>query len=250
MENYINNETLVRDLLELDYKIAGVLFQSGIDFFKCTDMRLSAACERFRVDPVRTLLRIQHCLQDIPEPNPDFSKFSCGHIILYLIHTHHAHSRVTLPMIHYHIKKVEQMYVGEFPHVMMLNTFFDKFRTDFIYHLRQEEEVVFPYIHQLEDAVMQGNQGKVLELPDLSISSLNARHISDHEDIEDIIRLTNHFRFDASDPLPYRILMQELKDLYHNLNQHSDLEEKVLFFKAEAMEKIASDIMRKLLGLN
>jgi regulator of cell morphogenesis and NO signaling len=246
----VNNETVIRDVLESDYKIAGVLFQSGIDFFKCIDMRLGAACERFRVDPVRTLLRIQHTLQQTPLAKPDFQQFGCGHIILYLIHTHHAHSRVTLPMIHYHIKKVEQMYVGEFPHVMMLNTFFDKFRSDFIYHLRQEEEVVFPYIHQLEEAIQQGNEGKVLELPDLSISSLNARHISDHEDIEDIIRLTNHFRFDANDPLPYRILMQELKDLYHNLNEHSELEETVLFQKAEALEKVASGIMRKLLGLN
>jgi len=248
--NRQTSDTRIRELLETDYRIAAVLFQNGIDFFKCLDMSIRAVCERFRVDLDKTLLRIDYALKAEVTPQPDFKNFNCGHIILYLIHTHHAHSRVTLPMIHYHIKKNEQLYGGEFPHLMMLNTFFDKFRTDFIYHLRQEEEIVFPYIHQLEEAISEGRKEKVLELPDLSIESLNARHISDNEDIEDILRLTNHFRCETGDPLPYRVLMSELEDLYHNLKEHSELEENILFEKAMKLESEASEIMHKLLGLN
>ncbi len=247
----IQGDYKIKVLLERNYRLAAVLFQNGVDIFKCMELSIEDACKRVRLDPGKLLLRINFTLTAPDKPaQPDFQQFNCGHIILYLIHTHHAHSRVTLPMIHYHIKKNEQLFGGEFPHLMMLNSFFDKFRSDFMYHLRQEEEIIFPYIHQLEEAVADKGNQKLLELPDLSILSLNARHMTDNEDIEDISRLTNHFRYDETDPLPFRILMFELEDLYNNLREHSQVEELVLFHKAEALEKEASARMHKLLGLN
>lgn len=246
----IQGDYKIKTLLEQNYRMAALLFQSGVDIFKCMDLSIEEACKRVRVEPSKLLLRINFMLTTPNKPSmPDFTHFSCGQIILYLIHTHHAHSRVTLPMIHYHIKKNEQLYGGEFPHLMMLDTFFDKFRSDFMYHLRQEEEIVFPYIHQLEEAIADSGNQKLLELPDLSIESMNARHMTDNEDIEDISRLTNHFRYDETDPLPFRILLYELEDLYNNLRDHSKVEEQVLFQKAEVMEKEVSKRMHKLLGL-
>lgn len=247
----IQGDAPIRELLENNYRLAGVLFQNGVDIFKCMDLTVQEACNRLRIDSGKLLLRINYTLGAAEQPvQPDFTAFSCGHLILYLIHTHHAHSRVTLPMIHYHIKKNEQLHGGEFPHLMMLNTFFDKFRSDFMYHLRQEEEIIFPYIHQLEEALTEGSNQKLLELPDISIQTLNARHMTDNEDIEDISRLTNHFRHEAADPLPFRILMRELEDLYNNLRDHSQVEEDILFRKAEEMEKAASTRIHRLLGLN
>ena len=43
--------------------------------------------------------------------------------------------------------------------------------------------------------------------------------------------------------------MFELEDLYNNLRDHSQVEERVLFQKAEVMEKEVSVRMHKLLGL-
>lgn len=246
----IQGNITIRSLLEQNHQVASVLFQNGVDYFKCLDMTLESACERFHADTGKLLLRLEYTLHPASADKPDFEKFSCGDIILYLIHTHHAHSRVTLPMIHYHIKKNEQLHGAEFPHLMMLNTFFDKFRSDFMYHLRQEEEIIFPYIHQLEEAITHRGNQKLLELPDFSLQEMNDRHMSDNEDIEDIQRLTNHFRTDVQDPLHYRVLMAELESLYHNLKDHSEIEEKLLFRRAVQMEKTASLRMRKLLGLN
>lgn len=243
-------DSKVEELIETDYRLAAVLFQAGLDFFKSGNMTLQEACKQFHIDQHRLELRIQFTLESKPAAPQRFGQFTSSQLILYLIHTHHAHSRVTLPMVHYHIRKNEQLYSEEFPHLSVLQTFFDKFRTDFMHHLRQEEEIVFPFIHQLEEALQNGPPAALLELPDIQMASLQAHHSADNEEVEDISRLTSHFRFEPQDPLPYRVLMLELKSLHEDLKAHADLEENLLFARAAVMEKKAKEEIKKLLGLN
>jgi hypothetical protein len=58
----IQGDYKIKALLERNYRLAAVLFQNGVDIFKCMELSIEEACKRMRLEPGKLLLRINFTL--------------------------------------------------------------------------------------------------------------------------------------------------------------------------------------------
>ena len=106
--------------------------------------------------------------------------------------------------------------------------------------MKHEEEVVFPYIKQIDSMLRRkevygGLFVKTLRKP------LNAIVGSEQKDstsiIEKIRACTNQYLFPANACTNHQVIFHKLKELDNDLTQHKHLENNILFPKAIAIEK-------------
>ena len=160
-------------------------------------------------------------------------------ILDYLQQTHNYYLNKQLPRIE---SKIESL-VNDFPsksnELNLLKQFFEEYRHELLSHIEREEEKVFPYAEQIEEAFVNG-------LTDVNLNEQMKTYsmqqfLDEHGDIEEklydlkniIIRYLPEIE---NDDLANEILF-DLFRLETDMNNHARIEDKVLGPKVIEMEK-------------
>jgi regulator of cell morphogenesis and NO signaling len=106
-------------------------------------------------------------------------------------------------------------------------------------HNRHEDEIIFPYIKQIDLAYRRkepyGNLFvRTLRKP---LHNIEQEHLKIQDLLNDLQRETNHFTVPDKACINYQVMYKKLEELYNNLIQHKYLEDEVLFPKAIAIEQ-------------
>jgi regulator of cell morphogenesis and NO signaling len=157
----------------------------------------------------------------------------------YIVETHHLFTREIMETIRQLSDKVALRHGPNHPEVMQVQKIVHHMCDDLIPHMLKEEQVLFPYIEQMETAVACGGEPPT---PFFGTVRNPVRMMTaEHDAVGDLLRQVRSTTSDYSLPedacLSFRALYERLIDVEQDLHQHIHLENNVLFPRAAAMEE-------------
>jgi regulator of cell morphogenesis and NO signaling len=165
--------------------------------------------------------------------------FSLADIITYLSNTHQYFLEANVPEIQGLINKLlEKSTAGNLKNIKLLDDFFNKYVGEMKIHFAHEEEVVFPYIREIEKASKEKGRHSVSEM---ILKQPIETYERQHDDLE--IKLTDlkNLIIKFLPPVNCRHIIQkllmELFRVERDINDHSHMEEKVVVPKVKQLEQ-------------
>jgi regulator of cell morphogenesis and NO signaling len=215
------------------------VFQEHAIDFCCGGQRpLGQACaERgLAFDVLRAAL--ERAQVGTPQDQPSWNDVSLAALMEHIVARYHVTLRSELPRLAGMLRKVADVHGARHPEVLRLNDIYTALDNDLGPHLMKEEQVLFPFVQRLEQALLTGNDpgpgpcGSVRH----PIRAMEAEH-------ELVAEMLGELRTHSGGFIPpddacntYRGLYHGLSDLERELHEHIHLENNVLHRRALAIE--------------
>jgi regulator of cell morphogenesis and NO signaling len=227
----------VGDIVAKDFRAAGVFEQFGIDF--CCGGRLSVgeACRAAGVDP----FDIEAAMKVLPPDSGselDVSEWPLGRLIDHIVSKHHAYVRSSLPTIRRYLAKLVEVHGSRHPELARASECFDVIARELSQHLMKEEQVLFPYVRELEARLEScGRSFSPFGSIENPIRMMEREHRDAADEVQTIRELTHGYVAPGDGCTTYHVCMDALQRFERDLHQHVHLENNVLFPKAIALER-------------
>ena len=154
-------------------------------------------------------------------------------LIAHIVPTHHDYLRTELPRLERLLDKVLAAHGGRHPELGRVGEIFAALHADLIPHLMKEEQILFPFILQME----QGRTGsacfgsvqspiRVMEMEHEAVGALLA----------ELRQLTGAYAPPADGCATFRALYLGLEEMERDLHLHITLENQILHPRARALE--------------
>ena len=229
-------QTTVAEIVNRDFRTAGIFEQFGIDFCCGGQLSLADACRVAAVDPAK----VGRALEAIPptghETDNHVSRWLPARLIDHIVDTHHAYVRSALPTIAARLAKLVEVHGARHPELRRIAEAFEEVSRDLLQHMKKEECVLFPYIRELtagNDAAFSSPFGTV-ENP---IRMMRREHQQAGDELRLIRALANECVAPTDGCATYRVTFAELAEFERDLHRHIHLENNVLFPKAIELER-------------
>lgn len=217
------------------------VFESlGIDYCCGGKRSLGDACSHAAVAMTQVLDLLEKAERDsqVREPG-DWNARPLHEIIAHIAGTHHAFVRRETPRIESFFAKVVAKHGPLHPEVVQMEPLFIAVGQELSTHMMKEEQMLFPYIQQMEEAVRAGRP-----VPPAFFGSVRrpiANMVAEHEDagalLARIRALSNGFTPPEGACPTFVALYRGLEDFERDLHRHVHLENNILFPRAVAMEE-------------
>ncbi len=157
----------------------------------------------------------------------------------YIVQRHHSYCRHAVAAIEPLLSELYKREGEKRPALKRINSLFAKLSTELLRHLLKEEDTLFPYIARMEVAA---SRREALPRPTYGtianpVRMMMMEHDATGDDFEQIRRVTNNFECPQDATPKFKELYQTLRELDQDLLVHSELEDKVLFPRAIALEE-------------
>jgi regulator of cell morphogenesis and NO signaling len=169
----------------------------------------------------------------------DWNKASIKGLIEHILLQHHEYVRKALP----HLDKLAQNVVakhGSSHHreLCEIRSALQRLDQELTQHLMKEEEILFPYIAQLERAFAAGTVKPRGCLGTVAnpVAVVIQQHDGTGEPMSEVRQLSDNFTMPQDGCPTYRAFYVGLKEFEQDLHQHIHLENNILFPRAIAME--------------
>jgi len=242
----IDASSFVTDIVTNDYRTAEVFRKYGIDYCCGGKWPLNVICESKALDPERLLDELENATRTLHVSNSlQFADWDIDFIINYIIYIHHHYLKRALPEIAEQLSNFASGHRDKYPELDELVILFERLAGEMIPHMKEEEEVFFPYIQQIAHAYKDKESYASLLVRTLRkpVESLMQQ---EHESMGKILRRMRGLTFDYTPPhnacVKHVVTYSRLKELDSDFVQHLHLENNILFPKALAMEK---DLLQK-----
>jgi regulator of cell morphogenesis and NO signaling len=137
------------------------------------------------------------------------------------------------------LDKVCSVHGRNHPELQQIRVSFQSLVQELATHLMKEEQVLFPYVVRMEEAIIQ--REPVLPSPFGSIQNPVAMMEHEHDSAGNALRAMREASCGYKAPedacISYKTLYKALADFEADLHQHIHLENNILFPRAIAMEK-------------
>ena len=229
------NELLDKSLAQIvtdNYKTAQVFEKYGLDFCCKGKRTLQHACEEkgITVNNVLTELSLQGSGGEEKMVFPDLT---ATELVNHITSVHHQYIRENTPIITAYLLKVVEKHGDRYPFMEEVLARFLTMAADLNEHMRQEEQVVFPFI--LGNSELHSND--VLQ----DIHRMEEEHDHAGFALQQIRRLTNDYQAPPNACTTFRLVINLLHDFEKDLHQHVHLENNLLFPMFLASNQLPSD---------
>ena len=231
---------MVKDIVLKDYRTADVFKKYGINYCCGGQVSLEEACSQKELELSAIEQELEQASRSIVISNRlKFDNWRVDFLTDYIINVHHAFIKETFPSLQAALVSFVDNHRKKHPELVVLLPFFEELADVVTKQMQYEEEVVFPYIKQIESMLRRkevygGLFVKTLRKP------LNAIVSSEQEDITSLIEkiraCTNQYVFPADACTNHQVIFHKLQELDNDLTQHKHLENNILFPKAIAIE--------------
>jgi len=234
----ISPNTTVREVtLELPYS-AGVFEKLKIDYCCGGEKLLGEACANAGVE-INSLLRMleqaRSCQANVPL---DVRGASLTELVMHILDNHHVYTKAEMTRLEPLIEKVIAAHSENHPELRRIGRLFQKLSQDLKTHMFKEEQILFPYIVQLEKAVLQ--TGLAPLAPFDTISNPIRMMMMEHDTAGELLRglrgATANYTVPPDACPSYRSLYQGLEAFERDLHEHIHLENNLLFPRAIQLE--------------
>lgn len=235
----ITSDTPVRDIAVGLPTAIPVLERFGIDYCCGGKHTLAEACSKRDLNVAPVLEELERQQQNTSTSDAQWQKAPLKDLTQYIVEKHHAFARQQLDLIRELATKVERRHGDRHPEVFQVSEACAAITTELTHHFFCEENVLFPYVAQLE-----AGQQPVLPPVFGSVEQPITRMMLDHDHTGNELRLvreiTNDYQPPADACTTYRALYRALEDLERDLHQHIHLENNILFPRALEQAKVCA----------
>jgi len=240
-DNAITAETVVRDIVQADYRTAAVFDAYGIDYCCGGRWSVSSACLMKGVEQDELLGKLRQVTRTLTLSTAHaFEEWDIDFLIDYILRVHHAYLRNTLPSLKETLDRFAAKHRNKYAYIPGLEELFARFNAEILQHIKQEEEVIFPYILQVAHACADKDS-----LATLLVKTLRKPLPPVMEQEHTILRnyilpvrvLTSSYRLPENACTSHGVLLGRLRELDNDLSQHIYLETSILFPRIINMEK-------------
>jgi regulator of cell morphogenesis and NO signaling len=214
---------------------ARVMDKYGIDTCCGGKVSLRQVCERRGLDPevlLRELAAADGPVAAGPTQN-DLASLSLVALTDHLLDTHHVFLRERLPRLVELAQKVARVHGPNHPELIELCQVVLRFNQEMLAHLEKEEQVLFPFIRQLE------SDPAGLTMPPHFVSQpirvMLMEHDSAASDLEQMRQLSGGYQFPEDACGSYRALFNGLAELDADTQAHMQKEGDLLFPKTNEL---------------
>lgn len=213
----------------------------GIDYCCGGNRTLVEACHLTGADYEDLIKSLNEATEKVAHAigDRDWRQESLAATVAHIVDTHHVFTRTELARLNDLLAKVCDRHGANHPELAELQDRFHDLRQDLIPHMLKEEQVLFPYLIQLEQAV----KGETT-LPEPffgtvrnPVNMMEREHDAVGALLREIRSLTSDFSPPQDACISYRTLYGALLDFEADLHLHIHLENNILFPRAVAIEK-------------
>jgi regulator of cell morphogenesis and NO signaling len=211
----------------------------GIDFCCGGNRPLEEACASANLDLDQVLQSLETAIAEPSRPSDrELKSGSLAELISHIVRTHHAYVRTQIPEVERLLDKVHSKHGENHPELTAIHSTFHGLGQELTMHMMKEENVLFPYIERMEEAVLQHEP--ILPPPFGTVANPVRMMEHEHEDAGVALRTLRETSQDYTPPedacTSFRALYTALGNFEKDLHQHIHLENNVLFPRAIAME--------------
>lgn len=208
-----------------------------IDFCCGGSESLAEACALAGADHDEVAAKLTLLLAE-PSSDGEPERLALPDLVNYIVDNHHEFTRTEMLRLTGLIEKVVWKHGESHPELRELKEGFSRLTNDLIGHMRKEEMMLFPYIH---DLVRAKTRSLVPLVPVFGTVSHPIRMMQfEHEEAGNILhrmrQLTNDYQLPDDACPSFRSLYVGLDELEKDLHQHIHLENNVLFPLAIELE--------------
>ena len=235
-----NGDQTVREIAINNPATVRIFESLGIDYCCGGKRPLQEACDRANVGVERVLKLLAEIK---PEPTSPEEKIWAGASFLeltqHIVARHHNYVRQEAPRLEMLLEKVVTKHGDAHRELHSIRELFDAMSQELFAHMLKEEQVLFPYLQQMEAAARNRTP-----LPLACFESIGipiARMLADHDDAGELaatIRaLSSNYQVPDEACPSYRGLYHGLQEFERDLHLHVHLENNILFPRALEMER-------------
>jgi len=235
---HIKREMKMSSIIHKNYLLLPILQRFGIEL-GFGDKTVFEVCENKGIE-VDFFLDIINSYIDLDYfPKKHLAGFSSKQIIDYLQRTHEYYLEVKVPLIEGMLRNLVETSRAEKKKLKLIEDFFSEYKEELLAHIKREDEVVYPYILELEKCIAEGNKkGKLQELvKKYSIHNFADEHDNMEEKLYDLKNILIKYLPPRDDQNLLQEIITELFQLENDLADHSRMEDNVLIPKIADIEK-------------
>ncbi len=230
----------VRDVaLELP-QATRVFEKLKIDYCCGGDKPLGEACAIAGVD----VAKLERLLAEVGQAAPDtssldFQKATLSELIAYILDKHHVYTKDEMSRLEALTAKVISAHGENHAELHGIGVLFQQICADLKPHMFKEEEILFPYIIEMERCASQARPAPFA--PFGTVKNPVRMMMSEHDTVGDLLRqlraLSSDYAVPADGCISYRTLYQAFEAFEQDLHQHIHLENNILFPRAIELEE-------------
>ena len=237
----ITPKSLVADIVAQDYRTAVVFRKYGIGYCCGGKWPIDMACQMQGIDADKVHKELEAATRTIHVSTQlNFAEWDIDFLIDYLINVHHCYLKKSLPETQQMLSDFTNEHKKKLPYLIELEKQFDLLIKQLVTSMQREEEVIFPYIHQIAHAYKHKEPYGALLIRTLR-KPVEETMYQGHEIVWDIIlsirKLTNKYAIPENVCISHKVVIAKLRELDNDLIQHLYLEQSILFSRAMAIEK-------------
>lgn len=228
----------VRELAVTFPNATRVFEKTNIDYCCGGDQLLGAACAKAGVE-LQDLEQMLQTSTDASASEPlDFQKVTLAELITYILDKHHVYTKNEMERLESLVAKVVAAHGANHPELLPIRDLVQQLCADLRPHMFKEEQILFPFIVELEQSVLQSRPAPFA--PFVTVNNPIHMMMMEHDTAGDILRELRKLSVDYKPPadgcISYQTLYQALEAFEQDLHQHIHLENNILFPKAIEME--------------
>ncbi len=235
----VNSSMTVREVATVVPQSTRVFEKLQIDYCCGGNQPLDEACAKagLNVEEVIQLLS-QAESTDVGSEANTLQSQALGQLADYIVSKHHVFTRNELQRLTLLLTKVCSVHGANHPELFQIQSEFQKLSADLGPHMMKEENILFPYIKRLENAIVVS--GPAPFAPFGTVRNPIAVMMREHDVAGDILKnireLSGNFALPEGACFSYCTLYSALEELEADLHQHIHLENNILFPRAAEME--------------
>lgn len=219
-------------LVTEDFRRAAIFKKHNIDFCCGGKKKLAEVCEQKSIESEKIIAEIQQL--NTANKIDEWDSWSLSRLIDYIIDKHHAYVLEQMPIIHAFLAKVAKVHGHAYPEVVGSLQLFESIMRELENHMMKEENVLFPYIKQLEEGQTTSSPFGSVENP---IRMMEFEHEEAGDIMKHIAKNTNNYTPPEGACNTFKAAYYQLMEFEKDLHQHIHLENNILFPKAIELEQ-------------
>jgi regulator of cell morphogenesis and NO signaling len=224
----------IRELVSTQSSAAAVLQRFDIDLCSHAEKSLEKICSELQLSVDQVLEKLADAAtgkQSIA--TIDVSGYSMARIIQHIVRAHHQYVRRELPRLVTMAQKLAGKHGERAPELKTVLSLIDVLRSEMLAHLEKEEQILFPFITQMEEELTGGTTAhacfRTVEQP---IAMMVREHLSAEGLLAEMRTLTGGFKAPDWACTTHLAFYAGLAMFEADLRQHVHLENDILFPRA------------------
>lgn len=229
----------IRDIVSTQPSAAAILQHFGIDLCAQAELPLADACRALQLSVDQILDKLADAAvqgRGAAAQNPD--RLSTGRLIQHIVRVHHRCIRQELPRLAEMAHTLAGKRGERAPALKRVEALAEELRADLFEHIHKEEQILFPFVAQLDQNWMGGDLSAQPRFGSVAqpIRGLMQEHQSAAAILASLHRVTDGFQPPEWACATQVALYGGLRAFEKDLQQHVYLENDVLFPRAIQME--------------